>query len=86
MNDDERAKQLKRIAEKLAESDAILKRNPLVSRKIEEASLLADFYKARALEILMELCEQDEEFDRITISIAMDRFLTTWDEEGEEQH
>ncbi len=86
MNDDEFAKQLKRLAQKFSESDAILKRNPLVSRKIEEAILLADFDRTRALEIVMELCEEGNEFSRVITDLALERFLRTWGKKGEEQH
>ncbi len=55
-------------------------------RKVEEAFLLAELDKTRAVEILLEWCAQDKELDRITISRALERILRDWNEEGEEQH
>ena len=86
MSDDELAKHLQQLAEKIPELEAIFTAHPFLRRKTLDAIVLAKGDLTRALEIVMELCEQDKQFDRITISIALERFLTTWNEGGEEQH
>ena len=86
MNDDEREKRLKRLADKLPELDAIVRKHALVSRKLREANELAERDEIRAIQIVMQWCEQDKELAKAFVKYQRDLFLAIWDEEGEEQN
>ena len=86
MNDDELTMYLQKLIDKLPETEAIFTAHPFLRRKTLEAIVLAKGDLTRALEIFKEWCEHDKELDTVINRIVSERFLTAWDEEGEEQH